>query len=96
MLFIFSLGDTLAGDGFDFAGRCVRLVLGQARGAVQKRGFKMFGQTFSGIEITVREANGSIVCAPTYEAHTTAKQLELINATQAMLTAGRSITWRLF
>jgi len=40
VLFIFSLGDTLAGDGFDFAGRCVRLVLGQARGAVQKRGFK--------------------------------------------------------
>ena len=55
----------------------------------------MFGQTFTGIEITVREANGSIVCVPSYEAHTTEKRLEIINATKAMLTAGRSITWRL-
>lgn len=50
----------------------------------------------SGIEITIREANGEIVCQPSHEAHTTQRQIELIAQTQAMLTAGRSITWRLF
>ena len=56
----------------------------------------MSGSKFSGIEITIREMNGEIVCQPSYEAHTTQRQLEIIDSTRALLTAGRSITWRLF
>jgi hypothetical protein len=51
---------------------------------------------FSGIEITIREMNGEIVCQPSYEAHTLERQMALIDQTRAMLTAGRSISWRLF
>ena len=53
--------------------------------------------TYNGVEITVTEANGSFVCAPTYEAHSAQRINEIIQATERLLTGtGRRMTFRTF
>jgi hypothetical protein len=56
----------------------------------------MAGQQFSGLEITIYEANGSVVCKPSYEAHTVARVLEIIEATKQLLNNGRTMTHKVY
>jgi hypothetical protein len=56
----------------------------------------MSGQTFSGIEITVYNADQTISCQPSYEAHTVAKAVEIINHTKQMLQPGQTMTHRVY
>jgi hypothetical protein len=71
-------------------------MLGVSSKGLGRKEFKMFGSKFSGIEITIYESNGSVVCKPTYEAHTVERAVALIDQTKALLTAGRTITWVTF
>jgi hypothetical protein len=49
---------------------------------------------FTGIEITVYEADGTIVGQPVYEAHTVKRAIEIIDATKQLMTDGRTFTFR--
>lgn len=50
----------------------------------------------SGLEITVYNADQSVVCMPAYEAHTVAKVVEILEATKQLLKAGQTMTYRVY
>jgi len=50
----------------------------------------------SGIEITIYNADQSIVCQPSYEAHTIERASEIIQATKGLLKAGQTISVRAY
>lgn len=58
-----------------------------------RRKYKM---RFTGLEITVYEADGSLSSQPTYECHTVRRAIEIIEATKALVTDGRTFTFRTF
>jgi hypothetical protein len=51
---------------------------------------------FTGIEITVYEADGTLSSQPTYEANSVKRAIEIIEATKSLMTDGRTFTFRTF
>jgi hypothetical protein len=57
---------------------------------------KKYKMRFTGLEITVYEADGSLSSQPTYEANSVKRAIEIIEATKALMTDGRTFTFRTF
>lgn len=66
----------------------------EAKGAEGYRGKDKM--RFTGIEITIYEADGSLSSQPIYEAHTVKRAIEIIEATKHLMSDGRTFTFRTF